>query len=245
MEYINFEHNETAAELVRAAYDTPPLAFVHSYGCQQNVNDGERIKGVLVDIGYGLCDKPEDADLILFNTCAVREHAEQRVFGNVGALKGLKEKKHDLIIGLCGCMANQKHVVEKLRQSYPYVDLVFGVDGIDTLPLHPRRAMRHIVGPLAKLVEHPADTGDYIWATLTDPTPQPDAMAMLRTAYPNAMRLDYRPQGAEILPADTAQSVRGKPFASLFEDFFTQMNGRPLTVEEARAVKALREEASK
>ena len=80
LEYINFEHNTVAAELVRQTYDTPPLAFVHSYGCQQNVNDGERIKGVLVDIGYGLCDKPEDADLILFNTCAVREHAEQRVF---------------------------------------------------------------------------------------------------------------------------------------------------------------------
>ena len=134
LEYINFEHNTVAAELVRQTYDTPPLAFVHSYGCQQNVNDGERIKGVLVDIGYGLCDKPEDADLILFNTCAVREHAEQRVFGNVGALKGLKEKKPGLIIGLCGCMANQKHVVEKLRKSYPYVDLVFGVDGIDRLP---------------------------------------------------------------------------------------------------------------
>ena len=134
MEYISFEHNNIAADLVKQAYDTPPLAFVHSYGCQQNVNDGERIKGVLVDIGYGLCDKPEDADLILFNTCAVREHAEQRVFGNVGALKGLKEKKPGLIIGLCGCMANQKHVVEKLRKSYPYVDLVFGVDGIDTLP---------------------------------------------------------------------------------------------------------------
>ena len=134
LEYIAFEHNNAAAELVKLAYDTPPLAFVHSYGCQQNVNDGERIKGVLMDIGYGLCDKPEDADLILFNTCAVREHAEQRVFGNVGALKGLKEKKHGLIIGLCGCMVNQKHVVEKLRQSYPYVDLVFGVDGIDTLP---------------------------------------------------------------------------------------------------------------
>ena len=134
MEYISFEHNNIAADLVKQAYDTPPLAFVHSYGCQQNVNDGERIKGVLVDIGYGLCNKPEDADLILFNTCAVREHAEQRVFGNVGALKGLKEKKPGLIIGLCGCMANQKHVVEKLRQSYPYVDLVFGVDGIDTLP---------------------------------------------------------------------------------------------------------------
>ena len=120
-----------------------------------------------------------------------------------------------------------------------------GVDGIDTLPLHPRRAMRHIVGPLAKLVEHPADTGDYIWATLTDPTPQPDAMAMLRAAYPNAMRLDYQPQGAAALPADMTQAVRGKPFAELFQDFFTKMNGRPLTTEEVLAVKKLREEASK
>lgn len=134
MEYIAFEHDAAAAALVSRVYDTPPLAYVHSYGCQQNVNDGERIKGVLTDIGYGLCDAPEQADLILFNTCAVREHAEQRVFGNVGALKGLKEKKPGLIIGLCGCMANQTHVVEKLRRSYPYVDLVFGVDGIDTLP---------------------------------------------------------------------------------------------------------------
>ena len=144
LEYITYEHNAEATDLISRYYDTPPMAYVHSYGCQQNVNDGERIKGVLVDIGYGLCDKPEDADLILFNTCAVREHAEQRVFGNVGALKGLKEKKPGLIIGLCGCMANQKHVVEKLRQSYPYVDLVFGVDGIDTLPgLIARKLEKH------------------------------------------------------------------------------------------------------
>lgn len=134
MEFLNFQHNAEAAALISQLYPTPPLAYVHSYGCQQNVSDGERIKGVLLDIGYGLCDKPEDADLILFNTCAVREHAEQRVFGNVGALKALKEKKPGLIIGLCGCMANQQHIVDKLRKSYPYVDLVFGVDGIDTLP---------------------------------------------------------------------------------------------------------------
>lgn len=134
MEFLKFKHDQAAADLVARVYDTPPLAYVHSYGCQQNVNDGERIKGVLTDIGYGLCDKPDDADLILFNTCAVREHAEQRVFGNVGALKALKEKKPQLLIGLCGCMANQKHIVDKLRKSYPYVDLVFGVDGIDTLP---------------------------------------------------------------------------------------------------------------
>ena len=134
MEKLTYTHNDAAAKALAAFYETPPLAYVRSYGCQQNVNDGEKIKGVLQDVGYGLCDNVEHADLILFNTCAVREHAEQRVFGNVGALKGLKEKKRGLKIGLCGCMANQKHVVEKLRKSYPYVDLVFGVDGIDTLP---------------------------------------------------------------------------------------------------------------
>ena len=134
MEYIAFEHNATAAELVRKTYDTPPLAFVHSYGCQQNVNDGERIKGVLVDIGYGLCDKPEDADLILFNTCAVREHAEQRVFGNVGALKGLKEKKPGLMICLCGCMAQEERVANRVKASYRHVDLVFGPHALWKFP---------------------------------------------------------------------------------------------------------------
>ena len=120
--------------VIAQTYDTPPLAYVRSYGCQQNVNDGEKIRGVLMDIGFGVCDSVEQADLILFNTCAVREHAEQRVFGNVGALKKLKEKNPRLIIGVCGCMAQQKHIVDKLRASYPYVDLVFGVDGIDRLP---------------------------------------------------------------------------------------------------------------
>lgn len=134
MDVLHFKHNEAAAKLIARHYDTPPLAYVHSFGCQQNVNDGEKIKGVLTDVGYGICDAPEQADLILFNTCAVREHAEQRVFGNVGALKGLKRQKPELIIGLCGCMAQQQSVVDKIRQSYPFVDLVFGVNGIDTLP---------------------------------------------------------------------------------------------------------------
>lgn len=120
-----------------------------------------------------------------------------------------------------------------------------GVEHIDVLPLTPRRAMRHLTGPLAKLVEHPTDTGDYIWATLTDPTPLPDAMAALRAAYPNAMRLDYQPHGVQDAAGGAAQAVRGKPFAELFQDFFTQMNGRPLSIEEARAVKSLREEAAK
>ena len=134
MENITYTHNAEAAAVIARYYDTPPMAYVHSYGCQQNVNDGEKIRGVLLDAGFGICENVEQADLILFNTCAVREHAEQRVFGNVGALKKLKEKNPRLIIGVCGCMAQQKHIVDKLRASYPYVDLVFGVDGIDRLP---------------------------------------------------------------------------------------------------------------
>ena len=151
MEKLTYTHNEDATKALAAYYETPPLAYVRSYGCQQNVNDGEKIRGVLQDIGYGLCDSVEHADLILFNTCAVREHAEQRVFGNVGALKKLKEQNPRLMIGICGCMAQQPHIVEKLRQSYPYVDLVFGVDGIDRLPAmlaeRVRRGKRYLETP--------------------------------------------------------------------------------------------------
>ena len=134
MEKLTYTHNDAAAKALAAFYETPPLAYVRSYGCQQNVNDGEKIKGVLQDVGYGLCDNVEHADLILFNTCAVREHAEQRVFGNVGALKGLKEANPKLLIAVSGCMAQQKEIVEKFKKHYPFVDIVFGVNGIDTLP---------------------------------------------------------------------------------------------------------------
>ena len=151
MEKSTYVHNAAAAETLAEYYDAPPMAYVHSYGCQQNVNDGEKLKGVLQDVGFGICDSVEQADLILFNTCAVREHAEQRVFGNVGALKKLKEQNPRLIIGICGCMAQQKQVVDKLRQSYPYVDLVFGVDGIDRLPAmlaeRLRRGRRYLEEP--------------------------------------------------------------------------------------------------
>ena len=151
MEKSTYVHNAAAATTLAEYYDAPPMAYVHSYGCQQNVNDGEKLKGVLQDVGFGICDNVEQADLILFNTCAVREHAEQRVFGNVGALKKLKEQNPRLIIGICGCMAQQKQVVDKLRQSYPYVDLVFGVDGIDRLPAmlaeRLRRGRRYLEEP--------------------------------------------------------------------------------------------------
>ena len=103
-----------------------PLAYVHSFGCQQNVSDGERLKGRLAAVGYGFTEEPEAAQLIILNTCAVRENAEDRVYGRIGDLKRLKEKHPELIIGICGCMAQQKHVAEKIKDSYRQVDLVFG-----------------------------------------------------------------------------------------------------------------------
>lgn len=106
--------------------DTPPLALIHSFGCQQNSSDTEKLKGMLARMGYGFTDRPEEARLVLFNTCAVRENAEDRVLGNVGALKAYKAANPELIIALCGCMMQQPHMAEKVKKSYPYVDLVFG-----------------------------------------------------------------------------------------------------------------------
>ena len=106
--------------------DTPPLALVHSFGCQQNSSDTEKLKGMLARMGYGFTDRPEEARLVLFNTCAVRENAEDRVLGNVGALKACKAANPGLVIALCGCMMQQPHMAEKVKKSYPYVDLVFG-----------------------------------------------------------------------------------------------------------------------
>ena len=103
-----------------------PLAYVHSFGCQQNVSDGEKIKGQLADIGFGFTDDQQQAQLILFNTCAVRENAEDKVFGTLGDLKHFKEQNPDTVIAVCGCMAQQKHVAEKIRSTYRQVDLVFG-----------------------------------------------------------------------------------------------------------------------
>ena len=112
----------------------PPLAHLHSFGCQQNVSDGEKIKGLLGVLGYGFTDIPGQADLILYNTCAVRESAEMRVFGNLGELKHLKEQNPELVIGLCGCMAQQETVVEKIKKTYRHVDMVFGTFALSAVP---------------------------------------------------------------------------------------------------------------
>ncbi len=111
-----------------------PLAFIRTYGCQQNVADSERIKGMLALSGFGFTDTPDDADFILFNTCAVREHAEDRVFGNVGALKNLKRRHPQILIALCGCMMEQEHVANRIYNSFPFVGLVFGTHALHKFP---------------------------------------------------------------------------------------------------------------
>lgn len=129
------EYVTRAAALLKQRYPgRQPLAAVHTYGCQQNVSDSERLKGLLSAMGFGFTEQDEAADFILFNTCAVREHAEDRVFGNIGALKHLKRRKPGLMIGICGCMAQQPEVESRIKTSFSYVDLLFGTHVAYRLP---------------------------------------------------------------------------------------------------------------
>ncbi len=133
------EQQKEFAARVRERYEIEkpsmqPLACVRTYGCQQNVSDSERMKGMLGEMGFGFTENVDEADFILFNTCAVREHAVDRVFGNVGALKHVKARRPQTLIAVCGCMVQQEHVAKRLREHYPFVGLVFGTHVIHRLP---------------------------------------------------------------------------------------------------------------
>ncbi|MGE5561261.1 MAG: tRNA (N6-isopentenyl adenosine(37)-C2)-methylthiotransferase MiaB [Chloroflexota bacterium] len=111
-----------------------PRAFIITYGCQMNEHDSERILGLLTGLGYCRADSEADADLILLNTCAVRETAERRVVGKVGELKRLKSHNPELLIAICGCMTQQREVAERIRDKAPHVDLIFGTHNVEQLP---------------------------------------------------------------------------------------------------------------
>lgn len=111
-----------------------PLANTETYGCQQNENDTERIRGILKESGFLFTDAANEADLVIYNTCAVRENAEQKVFGRLGILKHIKESRPEMVIGLCGCMVQQEHITEKIKKVYPHVDLIFGTHALYKLP---------------------------------------------------------------------------------------------------------------
>ncbi|WP_249293418.1 tRNA (N6-isopentenyl adenosine(37)-C2)-methylthiotransferase MiaB [Fumia xinanensis] len=130
------EFMKKCAELVLRRYGDhrSPMALVRSYGCQQNVNDGEKIMGMLSEMGFGFTDDVNAADVILYNTCAVRENAEKKVFGFVGELSHCKARNENLLVGLCGCMAQQEHISAKIKKSYPQVDFVFGTHALYRFP---------------------------------------------------------------------------------------------------------------
>jgi len=131
-EQISFA--DRVRELLKKRYSYIPKAHIITYGCQQNVSDSERIKGMLEFMGYSFTDNIDEADFVLYNTCAVRGHAEDRVYGNVGAMKHYKRRKSDMVLAVCGCMVQQQQVAQRFKKSYPYVDILFGTQVQHRLP---------------------------------------------------------------------------------------------------------------
>ncbi|HIU79408.1 MAG TPA: tRNA (N6-isopentenyl adenosine(37)-C2)-methylthiotransferase MiaB [Candidatus Coproplasma excrementipullorum] len=109
--------------------------FYHivTYGCQMNVHESEKIAGILSGMGYESCDFPEQADIVVFNTCCIRENAENHAFGNIGMLKKLKQAKKDMIIAVGGCLPQQMNKAENLHEKFPYVDIIFGTHNLHDL----------------------------------------------------------------------------------------------------------------
>ncbi len=127
------EYIEKCRDFVSAfqtAHGRFPKACVVTFGCQMNARDSEKLSGILVQAGYTLTDAEEEADFVLYNTCTVRDNANQRVYGRLGYLNSLKKKKPHLKIALCGCMMQEQSVIEKIRKSYRFVDLIFGTHNI-------------------------------------------------------------------------------------------------------------------
>ena len=133
----DLERQRDFQQKIKAMFDAReahPLACVDTFGCQQNVADGQMLQGMLETMGFGFTDDPKEADVVILNTCAVREHAEDRVFGNLGALTHTKKANPEQVICLCGCMAQEPRVSERVKRSYPHVNLVFGPHALWKFP---------------------------------------------------------------------------------------------------------------
>ncbi|OVE68448.1 tRNA (N6-isopentenyl adenosine(37)-C2)-methylthiotransferase MiaB [Clostridium diolis] len=120
---MNFDIEKLDSQM---ASDEKKLFFIQTYGCQMNEEDSEKLSGMLKRMGYESTENRDEASIIIFNTCCVRENAENKVFGNLGALKRQKEKNPDLVIGICGCMMQQKGMADDILKKFPYVNIIFG-----------------------------------------------------------------------------------------------------------------------
>ena len=133
--------------------------FIQTYGCQMNEEDSEKLSGMLKKMGYESTENRDEASIIIFNTCCVRENAENKVYGNLGALKNQKEKNPDLIIGICGCMMQQKGMADEILKKYPHVNIIFGTHNSYKFPEYLNRVrtegvqIKEIVNKETEIVE--------------------------------------------------------------------------------------------
>ncbi len=128
------EYSIKCRDLLRQRLGRTPVACVVTFGCQQNEADSELIRSMLADMGCTFVSKAEQADVVVFNTCAIREHAEMRAFGNMGQTLHLKNANNGAIVCVCGCMAQQSHVLDRVKKSFPYVDVLFGTHALWKFP---------------------------------------------------------------------------------------------------------------
>ena len=147
--------------------------FFHivTYGCQMNVHESEKIAGILSEMGYKSCESPEEADIVVFNTCCIRENAENHAFGNIGMLKKLKAARKDMLITVGGCLPQQMNKAENLHEKFPYVDIIFGTHNLHNL----RQLIEKKLKTRKTLIEIEDSEGEIC----EDDKP-------LRTSYPNA-----------------------------------------------------------
>ncbi|MDR3311007.1 MAG: tRNA (N6-isopentenyl adenosine(37)-C2)-methylthiotransferase MiaB [Oscillospiraceae bacterium] len=145
-----------AAEKLKTLFaDNPPRAFVGTYGCQQNEADSEKLRGMLYACGCVRSDDPDECDVAVINTCAVRAHAETKVYGVIGAFVPRKKRNPNLIVAVCGCMVQRPEEAEKLRESHKHVDLVFGTHVLHELP----ELLLRVVETRARVFETPQSDG--------------------------------------------------------------------------------------
>lgn len=142
-----------------------------TYGCQMNVHDSEKIAGMLTELGYSPCDSMDEADIVVFNTCCIRENAENHAYGNIGMLKKLKAKKRDMIIAVGGCMPQQIGKADILHKKFPYVDIIFGTHNLNRLKAY----VEEKLGSKKSVIEICSSEGEVI-----------EGETPLRTSYPNA-----------------------------------------------------------
>ena len=142
-----------------------------TYGCQMNVHESEKIAGILSEMGYSNCDEPEKADIVVFNTCCIRENAENHAFGNIGMLKKLKAARKDMIIAVGGCLPQQMNKAENLHEKFPYVDIIFGTHNLHDL----RKLIEKKLKQKKTVIEIEDSEGEIC-----------EEDKPLRTSYPNA-----------------------------------------------------------